>query len=125
MQIVSPHYSPSVRWQNLVFVSGQLPLPPNGPRTPSGSFAEQTRLALDNVLAVLKQAGTSRDHVLKVTAYIVGIENWGAFNSVYAEVFGPNKPARTVVPVAELHFGCLLEVDAIACLPEQQNERAQ
>ena len=117
MQIVSPHYSPSVQWQNLVFVSGQLPLPPTGPRTPSGSFGDQTRLALENVLAVLRQAGTGREHVLKVTAYIVGIENWGEFNSVYAEVFGPAKPARTVVPVAELHFGCLLEVDAIACLP--------
>lgn len=90
---------------------------PGGRHAPVYSFGEQTRLAPENVLAVLKQAGTSREPVLKVTAYIVGIENWGAFNSVYAEVFGPTKPAHTVVPVAELHFGCLLEVDAIACLP--------
>jgi 2-iminobutanoate/2-iminopropanoate deaminase len=114
MQTVAPHYSPSVQWQNLVFVSGQLPLRPGEPREPSGDFETQVRQALQNVSDVLQAAGSSRDCVLKVTAFIVGVQRWDEFNRIYAEVFGPSRPARTVVPVAELHFGCLVEVDAIA-----------
>ena len=49
-----------------------------------------------------------------MTAYIAGVENWPAFNRIYAEVFGEAKPARTVVPVPELHHGYLVEVEAIA-----------
>ena len=48
-----------------------------------------------------------------MTAYIVGVENWPAFNRVYTEAFGNAKPARTVVPVAELHHGYLVEIEAI------------
>ena len=62
--------------------------------------------------------------MLRMTAYIVGVENWPALNRIYAEVFGDAKPARTVVPVPELHHGSLVEVEAIAvrwrethCLP--------
>ena len=117
MQPIAPHYSPSVRWQDLVFISGQLPLLPGGPRVPAGDFEAQTRQALQNLLNVLQSAGSSREHVLKVTAYIVGVERWDEFNRIYAEIFGPTRPARSVVPVTELHFGCLLEVDAIAYVP--------
>ena len=105
MPNIAPHYSPSVRWQNLVFVSGQLPLPRVGPRLPSGDFEAQTRQALNNLLEVLQASGTSRERVLKVTAYIVGVENWEKFNRIYAEVFGHVRPARSVVPVPGLHFG--------------------
>ena len=66
------------------------------------------------MLAILHQADCGPDRVLKVTAYIVGVENWPDFNRVYAEVFGEAKPARTVVPVPELHHGYLIEVEAIA-----------
>ena len=117
MHNTAPHYSPSVQWQNLVFVSGQLPLRREGPRAPSGDFDAQTRLALENLFEVLRSAGTAREHVLKVTAYIVGVERWDEFNRIYAEVFGPVRPARTVVPVAELHFGCQVEIEAIAYRP--------
>ena len=73
----------------------------------------QARQALDNVLTVLAEAGCGLEQVLRVTAYIVGVENWPAFNRVYAEAFGSAKPARTVVPVAELHHGYLIEIEAI------------
>jgi len=55
-----------------------------------------------------------------MTAYIVGVENWPAFNRIYAEVFGDAKPARTVVPVPELHHGYLVEVEAIAVRRSQR-----
>ncbi|MDP9416177.1 MAG: RidA family protein, partial [Pseudomonadota bacterium] len=58
--------------------------------------------------------GGSADTVLRVTAYIVGIENWSAFNRIFAELFGDARPARAVVPVPELHHGYLVEVDGIA-----------
>jgi reactive intermediate/imine deaminase len=117
MQTIPPHYSPSVRWQDLLFISGQLPLRPGENRLPEGDFGAQTRQALQNLLSALQAAGSSREHVLKVTAYIVGVERWGEFNSIYAEIFGPVRPARSVVPVTQLHFGCLLEVEAIAHVP--------
>ncbi len=71
-------------------------------------------MALGNVLAILKEAGSGPDRVLKVTAFIVGVENWPAFNRIYAEVFGDSRPARSVVPVPSLHHGCLIEIEAIA-----------
>ncbi len=117
MNTNAPHYSPGIRWQNLVFVSGQLPLRRGEPRVPSGDFEAQTRQALANVFEVLESAGTRREHILKVTAYVVGVERWDEFNRIYAEILGPVRPARTVVPVGELHFGCLVEVEAIAHLP--------
>ena len=72
------------------------------------------RVALGNVLAILKEAGSGPDRVLKVTAFIVGVDNWPAFNRIYAELFGEARPARSVVPVPSLHHGCLIEIEAIA-----------
>jgi enamine deaminase RidA (YjgF/YER057c/UK114 family) len=54
-----------------------------------------------------------------VTAYLVGVENWPRFNAIYAEVMGAARPARSVVPVPELHHGYLVEIDAIAAAPEE------
>jgi enamine deaminase RidA (YjgF/YER057c/UK114 family) len=78
------------------------------------SVEEQVRLALGNLLAIVKAAGSSPDRVLKVTAFIVGVENWPVFNRVYAELFGEARPARSVVPVPSLHHGCVVEIEAIA-----------
>lgn len=108
------HYVQASVCQNLVFVSGQLPVLRDGGHQPDASFAAQARQALANLLAIVEAAGSSRTQVLKVTAYIVGVENWPAFNAVYREMFGEARPARTVVPVPELHYGYLVEVDAIA-----------
>ncbi len=65
------------------------------------------------MLAILRAAGGDPAQLVRVTAYIVGIENWPRFNAVYAQMLGDAKPARTVVPVPELHHGYLVEVDAI------------
>jgi enamine deaminase RidA (YjgF/YER057c/UK114 family) len=66
------------------------------------------------MLTALRSAGAEPSDILKVTAYIVGVDNWPRFNAVYAEVMGAARPARTVVPVPELHYGYLVEVDAVA-----------
>ena len=108
------HYSPAVAWRDLVFVSGQLPVRPDGSPIADRPFEEQARQALDNLFAALAAAGSSPDRVLRVTVYVVGIEHWPTFNRLYAEGFGDAKPARAVVPVPELHHGCLVEVEAVA-----------
>lgn len=108
------HYSHAKRFGDLVFTSGQLPVRPDGSHTADRPFEEQARQALGNMLAALRAAGATPQDILKVTVYIVGVELWPRFNAVYAEVMGEAKPARTVVPVPELHYGYLVEIDAVA-----------
>lgn len=108
------HYAQATAWRDLVFASGQLGVRSNGAQTTGESFEVQARQALGNLLAVLAAAECGPEQMLRVTAYIVGVENWPAFNRVYAELMGDARPARTVVPVPELHHGYLIEVDAIA-----------
>lgn len=108
------HYSQAVCHGDLVFVSGQLPVTPNGRIMADASFEEQAQLALANLLAIVKAAGSSPDRVLKVTVFIAGVEYWPKFNAIYAEAFGDLRPARSVVPVPALHYGALIELEAIA-----------
>lgn len=110
------HYAQAITHQGLVYVSGQLPVEPDGTHCSQADFIDQARLAIGNMLAVVQAAGSSVDRLLKVTVYIVGIENWPRFNAVYAEMLGDARPARSVVPVPELHYGYLVEIDAIAAL---------
>ena len=108
------HYSQAIKHAGLVYVSGQLPLRPDGTHNTDAGFEEQAQSALDNLFAVLRAANSDPQRLLKVTAYIVGIENWPKFNAIYAAALGDMRPARSVVPVKELHYGCLIEIDAIA-----------
>ncbi|MBT2325907.1 RidA family protein [Variovorax paradoxus] len=97
-----------------VFVSGQLPIRPDGRPLDDDGFEVQARQAIQNMLEIVRAAGSSPQQLVKVTAYIVGIANWARFNAVYASMLPDACPARTVVPVPELHFGYLVEIDAIA-----------
>jgi len=109
------HYSQAVRGGGLIHISGQLPIAESGiPDSQAASFNTQVNLVLNNFLAILDAAGAQRQDVLKVTAYIVGAENWPLFNQAFAEAFGDHKPSRSVVPVPELHHGYLIEIDGVA-----------
>ena len=108
------HYSHVVRFGDLVFVSGQLGARADGTHTSDLPFEDQVRQSLANLRAALCSVGAEPVEVLKVTAYIVDVANWPRFNAIYAEEMGPAKPARTGVPVPELHHGYLVEIDAIA-----------
>jgi len=99
-----------------VYVAGQLPLVPGQPDGMLETFEAQARQVIANVIAVLEAAGSGRDLILRTTVYIAGIEQWPVFNRVYAEMLGSHKPARTVVPVPELHYGYLVEMDAIGAV---------
>ena len=80
----------------------------------AGDIEIQTELALRNVEAILKEAGSDLDHVLQMTIYVSDIELWGAVNKKYAEVMGDHRPARAIVPVKDLHFDTKIEIQAIA-----------
>ncbi|MGI6091684.1 MAG: RidA family protein [Negativicutes bacterium] len=109
------HYSPAVIHGDTVYISGQLPIDYlNGKTLPTGGIEEQTRQALKNLKYVLEQAGSSKEKVLKTTVYIPDIECWPTVNNIYSEFFGSHKLARTIVPTTTLHFGALIEVEAVA-----------
>jgi 2-iminobutanoate/2-iminopropanoate deaminase len=74
---------------------------------------------------VLSGAGSSPDRVLKVTAYIAAAAHWAAFNAVFAEMFPEHRPARSVVPVRDLHYGYMVEIDAIASVNSPLNDLKQ
>jgi reactive intermediate/imine deaminase len=107
------HYSQATAYGDLVFVSGQLPVTAD----PAADFATQAKSALASLMSILGAAHCGPEQVLRVTVYIVGVENWPKLNAVYAEVFGQAKPARSVVPVPELHHGYLVEIEAVAARP--------
>ena len=110
------HYSQAVVHDGLVYVAGQLPIVPGEPERRLATFDEQARRTIDNVIAILEEAGSAAHLILKATVYIADVERWPAFNAIYAEKLGAHRPARTVVPVAQLHYGYLVEMDAIAAL---------
>jgi 2-iminobutanoate/2-iminopropanoate deaminase len=108
------HYVQASSHEGLIFVSGQLPVQQDGTHTADATFEEQTLQALANVLSIVKAAGGSPETILKINAYIVGVENWPVFNQIYRDVLGEARPARSVVPVPNLHHGYLIELDAVA-----------
>ncbi|MBK7873220.1 MAG: RidA family protein [Saprospiraceae bacterium] len=107
------HYSQATEWNGLIFVAGQLPIKPNREKV-LGTIEEQTLQTLENVKAIVEAAGSDLDQVLKVTVYIADISLWDQVNKVYTEFFGSHKPARAIVPVKDLHYGFLIEIEAIA-----------
>ncbi|KCB26368.1 RidA family protein [Bordetella hinzii] len=108
------HYSHFKTGGGLVFISGQLPITPEGKQLADAPFEQQARQALANVDAALASAGCDIDRLLHVRVYLDDIENWPAFDRVYAEWLGPARPARAVVPTRTLHYGFKVEVEAIA-----------
>jgi reactive intermediate/imine deaminase len=114
--IARGHYSQAVVHGGLVYVAGQLPIVPGDPERRLVAFDEQARRVIDNVIAILEAAGSGAERIVKATVYIADVAHWPAFNAIYAEKLGAHKPARTVVPVAQLHYGYLVEMDVIAAL---------
>jgi 2-iminobutanoate/2-iminopropanoate deaminase len=110
------HYSQAIVHNGLVYVAGQLPIDPQTGHKETGSIKAQTELVLDNIRAILRAAGSDLDRVLKMTVYVADINLWGEVNEIYARVLGAHRPARAIVPVKELHYGFLIEIEAIAAL---------
>lgn len=112
------HYTAGVISKGMLYVSGQLSIDPDTREVCSGDIKDHTRLALDNVDRVLKEAGVSRNDVVMCRVYTPDVNYWGPINEVYAEFFGDHKPARVIVSTTTLHFGCLVEIEAVAEMSE-------
>lgn len=108
------HYSQAIVHNGLVFVSGQLPVGPDGEILNRASAADQARAVLRNTAKILEAAGSGLDRLLQVTIYVTDIDFWAEVNEAYVEIVGDHKPARAVIPVRELHAGVVLELTAIA-----------
>ena len=106
-------YSQGMISGNLVFTSGQIPADPKTGAIVGETIEAQAKQSLANVGAVLEAAGTSFDRVMKTTCYLSNMDDFAAFNAVYAEVF-TGKPARSCVAVKTLPKNVLCEVEAIA-----------
>ncbi|WP_427912259.1 RidA family protein [Ramlibacter sp. MMS24-I3-19] len=111
------HYSHAIVANGMVYISGQLPVTASGEKLVAASFEDQARQVLANVKVILEACGCSVDDLVQVRVYVDGIDNWPAFNAVYAEWAGDAMPARAVVPVPALHYGFKVEVEAVALVP--------
>jgi 2-iminobutanoate/2-iminopropanoate deaminase len=108
-------YNQAVRVGELVFVAGQLGLTP-GATTIEGSIAEQTERVMRNLSAILVEAGSSLERLVKTTVFLQDLGDFAAMNEVYARHVGDQPPARSTVEVAALPSGALVEIEAVAHL---------
>jgi reactive intermediate/imine deaminase len=108
------HYTPGIISHGMLYISGQLSIDPDTKKVARGGIEEHARLALANLDHILTESNCCRTDVVQCRIYVSNIEQWDAVNRVYTEFFGEHKPARIVVPVGILHFGCLVEIEAIA-----------
>lgn len=110
------HYSQALVSNGVAYVAGQLPIDPANPQRRVEGFEAQARQVIANVLAIVAAAGGGPETLLRATVYVTDIAHWPDFNRIYAEMLGAHRPARTVVPVPVLHYGYLVEMDAIAAV---------
>lgn len=108
------HYVLATIHQNTIYVSGQFAIDPETREKKFGTIEEETLQALKNVEMIVEAAGSKKAQILRMTLYIPDVKLWDKVDAVYKEFFGEHKPARTVVPTNELHFGFKIEIDAIA-----------
>jgi 2-iminobutanoate/2-iminopropanoate deaminase len=107
-------YSQAIKAGGLVFVSGQLGLEPGGKEMVDGGITPQTEQVFANLRAILEQAGSSLDQLVKTTVYLQNLDDFAAMNDVYKKYVGDTPPARATVEVARLPSGSLVEIEAIA-----------
>lgn len=107
-------YSQATTDGSIVFTAGQIPFTPDGDSKADAPIAEQTELALDNVKAVLKEAGAELSDALKITVFLDDIDDFEAMNEAYSGYFTEEPPARSAVEAGALPKGVGVEIEAIA-----------
>lgn len=109
-------YSQGVIHNGILYTAGQLALLPKTMSLAQGGIENQTNQVLANLNAILEEAKTSRENVIKSTIYLKNLEDFAAVNKIYSDFFGGHKPARSTVEVSGLPKGALLEIDLIASI---------
>ena len=106
-------YSQAIIVGNMVFTSGQIPINPASGNVETTTIADQAKQVMENLGAVLKAAGSDYDQAIKTTCFLANMDDFAAFNAVYAEYF-TTKPARSCVAVKTLPKNVLVEVEVVA-----------
>ena len=109
-------YSQAIKANGFVFVSGQLALHPGDKQIELDGIKEQTERVFANLRAILEEAGSSLDQLVKTTVFLQNLDDFTGMNEVYASHVGDRPPARSTVEVAKLPSGALVEIEAIALL---------
>lgn len=107
-------YSQAIESNGFVFTSGQVPINPNAGKIVAETIEEQTEQVMQNLKMVLAQAGIGFDRVVKSTCFLADMNDFAAFNAVYAQYFPEAAPARSCVQVAALPLGAKVEVELVA-----------
>jgi 2-iminobutanoate/2-iminopropanoate deaminase len=107
-------YSQAIKANGFVFVSGQLSLRPGDKELSAGEIGSQTEQVFANLRAILEEAGTSLDNLVKTTVFLQNLDDFAGMNEVYSKHVGARPPARSTVEVAKLPSGALVEIEAIA-----------
>jgi 2-iminobutanoate/2-iminopropanoate deaminase len=107
-------YSQAIKANGLVFVSGQLALKPDHAEIVGDSIGEQTEQVFDNLQAILEEAGSGLDRLVKTTVFLVDLDDFQGMNEVYARRVGDRPPARATVEISKLPSGAKVEIEAIA-----------
>ena len=107
-------YSQAVRAGGFVFVAGQLPIDRDGGLIGKGDIARQTETVLDHMAAILREAGSSMEKVVKTTVFLTNLDDFKTMNDVYGRCFAAPYPARSTVEINRLPEGMLIEIDCVA-----------
>ena len=116
---VAGPYSPAVRAGDWLVLAGQVPLDPTSGHFIDGDARVQIRRVLDNIAAVLRDAGAFVTDIAKTTVFVTDLTDFTAMNEVYGEFFGAHRPARSTVQVAALPGGAKVEIEAWAYVPHR------
>lgn len=109
------HYSVAIEHNGTLYISGQLPIDLETKEIPP-TVEEQTELVLRKVAQIVEVSGSSKEQIIQMRVYVSDVQLWDRVNAVYARFFGEYKPVRVVVPTRDLHYGCLIEVEATAAV---------
>ena len=112
-------YSQAVKIGELVYTAGHIPLDPATGKMVEGDVQVQTDRALQNLQAVLKEAGSSLKNVVKTTVFLQNMADFAAMNEVYGRYFDKKPPARSAVEVAALPLGAQVEIEAVALVKKK------
>jgi 2-iminobutanoate/2-iminopropanoate deaminase len=107
-------YSQAIESNNMLFISGQIPIDPLTGKIVEGGIKEQTRQVMENISAILKAAGYSFDDVIKSTCLLADMNDFAAMNEVYGSYYQVNPPARAAYGVVKLPLGAMIEIETIA-----------
>ncbi|MDA9970987.1 RidA family protein [Gammaproteobacteria bacterium] len=106
-------YSQAVQWGDVVFISGQIPLNPENGQLNNATFEDETNQVLDNLEAICQEAGSTLDHILKLTIYLTDLSKFDVVNSIMASRFSEPFPARATLEISKLPKEVSIEMDAI------------